>query len=297
VPHASPVTLLILEGTPALPELEVAAGGTVLRASSPVEAARALSEQKPSVLVLNGALGWHRLFVGSLCPERRPAVLVCGGERGVGADWADEWLAGPPTRTEAELRLRLARERARMRRLNARRVFVDPLTGLPNRRAAIRALVRESERVRRGGGALSLVLIDLDDFKRVNETYGHDAGDRLLRKVGAALGQATRGAELCARIGGDEFALVISGDVSDASRAEQRVLERLKSVGVSASAGVCALQANERLNALYHRTDAVLRTLKERRRQTRATTRREEVPVSRPESREVASTVPVATLA
>jgi len=263
--HDSPATLLILAGTPALPELEAAAGGQVLKADRPVEAARILALHQPALLVVNGGIGWHRLFASTLRPERRPAVLVCGGERGVDADWADEWFATPPSRAEAELRLRLARERARMRRLNARRAFIDPLTGLPNRRAAIRALLREAERVRRGGGELSLVLVDLDDFKRVNETLGHDAGDRLLRKVGLALAQATRGSELCARIGGDEFALIISGGLKAAGCAEQRVLDRLKLLGVSACASAGALMESERLNALYHRTDAGLRAQKERR--------------------------------
>jgi diguanylate cyclase (GGDEF)-like protein len=279
--------MLILEGVPELPGLEEAAGGALHRAGSPLGAATALARHRPRVLVIHGGIGWHRLFVAALTPQMRPAVVVYGGERGVvAADWADEWLASPPSALEARHRLRLAVERARARRLNSRRVFVDPLTGLPNRRAAVRALVREAERTRRGGGVLSLVLIDLDDFKRVNEEEGHDAGDRLLRRVGAALAQATRGDELCARIGGDEFALVICGDLIDAQRAEQRVRERLRVIGVSATSASCSLEGGERLHALYRRTDAVLRARKELRR-SHAVARRDELSMTRLQLREV----------
>lgn len=263
--------MVVLEGVPALPALEAVAGKSVLRAASPMGAALALTRQPAGLLVVHGGIGWHRLFVSSLSPEKRPPVLVYGGgERAVHAEWADEWLSGTPTPQELELRIRLARERARARRLNARRVFVDALTGLPNRRAAVRALVREAERARRADGALSLVLVDLDDFKAVNETEGHDAGDRLLRKVGAALSTATRGSELCARIGGDEFALVISGELGDAHRAAQRVKERLRAIGVSATTAAARLGRDERLQALYRRCDAQLRATKEQRRAARA---------------------------
>ncbi len=178
----------------------------------------------------------------------------------------DEWIFAGRDAAESGLRLNVARQRAQLRRRTARRAFVDSLTQLPNRRASIRALLRENARARRVGGQLSLVLIDLDHFKQVNERGGHPAGDRLLRKVGGALRKTARGTELCGRIGGDEFALVVPAGEGVALRAAQRVREALRSIGVSASVAACELKSGERLQALYKRTDQALKTAKTERR-------------------------------
>ncbi|MDG0023928.1 EAL domain-containing protein [Trinickia sp. Y13] len=86
----------------------------------------------------------------------------------------------------------------------------DPLTGLPNRRAFYEQL---EQRLQRGADACSraaLILIDLDDFKTVNDTLGHGAGDELLKHVAIALRQSVRLADLVSRIGGDEFAVLVA---------------------------------------------------------------------------------------
>lgn len=137
-------------------------------------------------------------------------------------------------------------------------MFVDPLTKLPNRRAVIRALVREAARARRSSAGVSLVLIDLDDFKQVNERRGHQGGDRLLRRVGSTLRRTTRGGELCGRIGGDEFALVVSGGKDHAEAAMRRVRHALEVLGISATCAAGALKKHENLRALYRRVDEEL---------------------------------------
>jgi PleD family two-component response regulator len=87
----------------------------------------------------------------------------------------------------------------------------DPLTGLANRRAFERSLDMEIERARRSRQPVCLALLDLDDFKAVNDTYGHLAGDEVLRGLSPILGRNKRRYDLAARIGGEEFALVPPG--------------------------------------------------------------------------------------
>lgn len=87
----------------------------------------------------------------------------------------------------------------------------DPLTGLANRRAFDSALATAVEQRDRHGRSAALLLIDFDDFKAVNDTYGHPVGDEVLRTVAAACEPEVRGVDCFARIGGDEFAVVAPG--------------------------------------------------------------------------------------
>ncbi len=104
----------------------------------------------------------------------------------------------------------------------------DSLTGLYNRRALEEGLKRELGRVRRYAGLLSLVFLDLDDFKLVNDNFGHDAGDRVLVQLAKVLQAMTREADLVARLAGDEFVLVLPETLPDnARRLMQRIQRRL----------------------------------------------------------------------
>jgi len=86
--------------------------------------------------------------------------------------------------------------------------YYDPITGLPNRILALDRLERQLLDTKRYGGQVVVVFIDFDDFKSVNDTYGHDVGDELIRKVGERLSNVVRGEETIARLGGDEFLLI-----------------------------------------------------------------------------------------
>ena len=87
--------------------------------------------------------------------------------------------------------------------------LLDPLTGLFNRRYIEQRLESEIARSKRHGRALAVILFDLDEFKRVNDTYGHAAGDALLKAFAERLSKATRGSDAAARYGGDEFLVVL----------------------------------------------------------------------------------------
>lgn len=93
----------------------------------------------------------------------------------------------------------------------ARLASTDPLTNLPNRRFFDENAKIEIERVRRFGGPMSVLMLDLDRFKLINDTHGHLAGDAVLKKVAARCKTAVRGSDLLARIGGEEFVALLPG--------------------------------------------------------------------------------------
>ena len=130
--------------------------------------------------------------------------------------------------------------------------FHDPLTGLPNRTMFEEHLALALARARRDDLAVAVVFLDMDAFKPVNDIYGHDTGDEVLRQMAARLQQAVREADLVARHGGDEF-LVLVADLSfgtavaEAHAAVSRVIERLReeiAVPFRMRAGDLTLQAS-----------------------------------------------------
>jgi len=104
---------------------------------------------------------------------------------------------------------------------------VDELTGLGNRRLVNQVMQEEINRARRGGGALSLILLDVDQFKRYNDAYGHPAGDRVLQQLADLMQRATsRAGEVVGRYGGEEFILILpNADAASAMRTAQRLRE------------------------------------------------------------------------
>lgn len=94
----------------------------------------------------------------------------------------------------------------------------DGLTGLFNRYTFVQLTEQELARARRQGGATTLLLLDLDHFKRVNDTYGHPAGDAVLRHVAALLADTVRSTDLVGRLGGEEFIVLLPGTPGDAAR-------------------------------------------------------------------------------
>ena len=143
----------------------------------------------------------------------------------------------------------------------------DALTGCLNHAAMHESLQREFERSARHGEPLSLVILDLDDFKQVNEVHGHLAGDEVLRRVGAALRASVRAYDLVARYGGDEFAIIaIDADEATAAEVAQRAVETIRrelaSLGsrdvTAATAGVAEWRQGDTPSTLIARADRAL---------------------------------------
>lgn len=143
----------------------------------------------------------------------------------------------------------------------------DPLTGLANRRAfedTMEARARSSA----SGNPPTLALFDLDHFKSINDTHGHTAGDEVLRSFAQVLRSELRPRDLAARIGGEEFAVVIDGDIGIASQVCERIrlamcrksvtLGNGKRVGATVSGGLCSLSDPHSLSDAVERADAAL---------------------------------------
>lgn len=115
----------------------------------------------------------------------------------------------------------------------------DVLTGLANRRLFDRQLHMEMERAQRTKTDLSLVMLDLDNFKNVNDTYGHPCGDQVLMRLGALLGRSLRAYDVAARIGGEEFCLILPGASGLRAQAlAKRILEAFRQEQFEAFSGV-----------------------------------------------------------
>ncbi|MEQ8483156.1 MAG: diguanylate cyclase [Pseudomonadales bacterium] len=167
-------------------------------------------------------------------------------------------------RLEAEGALRQVKQE--MERL----AHTDALTGLHNRRYFLRRMNEESERVKRHGHALSVLLLDLDHFKEINDTHGHDAGDRMLEQIARVIEASKRDSDVAARLGGEEFALLLPETSVDGAL---RLAERLRvliadttistvaaaSVGLTTSIGVATVSpSTPSAAALLQRADRAL---------------------------------------
>ena len=142
---------------------------------------------------------------------------------------------------------------------------LDSLTGLYNRRAFHEALEREVARARRYERRLALIVLDLDDFKHVNDTIGHLAGDAVLSEVGQRILGIVRTTDIACRFGGDEFAVILpESGRTDAELLADRIVRAVsaKPIGkagtLHASAGVAELMRDNTVDELFERADHAL---------------------------------------
>jgi two-component system cell cycle response regulator len=135
--------------------------------------------------------------------------------------------------------------------------FTDHLSGLANRRRLERQLEREIERTARYGHPFSLLILDIDEFKKVNDTFGHESGDEVIKLLSKTLQEGIRGIDLAARIGGEEFAVILTEttleratEVAERLRLAIKAMEIPEVGSITASLGVaespfCAQTAQE----------------------------------------------------
>jgi diguanylate cyclase (GGDEF)-like protein len=137
--------------------------------------------------------------------------------------------------------------------------LTDELTGLPNRRNWYERLEHALARARRSGAPLSLIALDLNGFKQVNDRQGHAAGDRLLRTAAACWASVLRDSDVLGRIGGDEFAVILEQtDAPTAAAVAERLEESLTSGGVTVATGIATWERGEDAASLLSRADAAM---------------------------------------
>jgi diguanylate cyclase (GGDEF)-like protein/PAS domain S-box-containing protein len=171
--------------------------------------------------------------------------------------------------------VRMVLEHEAIQREMAKQARTDPLTGLMNRRAFLEELTRHIDRLDREGAPGTLMFADLDNFKPLNDSLGHDAGDEALRQVARLLRDTVRPTDLVARLGGDEFAVWLNGadHLTTAERAERlrveapRVLDAVtggKGPRLGMPIGIATRPAGsaEEINSLMRRADQVMYEVK-----------------------------------
>lgn len=186
-----------------------------------VEICRRLREKRPE----------HYLYLILLTSQQRDEDLIAGMEAG-----ADDYIIKPFKLNELRVRLRAGRrivelneELLAARAVLQRKATHDSLTGLKNREEILGVLDRELARVRRDGGCFTIIMADLDHFKKVNDSYGHLAGDAVLRIAAQRMLALMRPYDAIGRYGGEEFLIVLTECCGNCART---FAERLrKSIG------------------------------------------------------------------
>ena len=198
-----------------------------------------------------------------LTAETRTETKVHGFDLG-----AVDYVTKPFDHAELRARVRTALRLKHAHDMLSLKAHVDPLTGLGNRAAFDSQLAAEIATARRHGRPFSMVMVDLDHFKSINDTDGHPFGDLVLTRVGEVLSKSVRPSDTATRYGGEEFALLLpDADAAGAIAMAQRVRLQIRSlklqspkrpVQITASFGVADLEKNDTPALLLERADRAL---------------------------------------
>ena len=181
---------------------------------------------------------------------------------------AIDYIAKPFDGFELRARVRAALRTKHLQDLLIEHAHIDPLTGLPNRRALMERLQSEWARIERHGGQLSFIMADIDHFKWVNDNHGHEVGDRVLQEIARIFSEQCRKTELPCRCGGEEFAIIVPdekacGAAVLADRCRRKIAEaginvNDQMVAATASFGVADSSSADSLEALMNLADKAL---------------------------------------
>jgi diguanylate cyclase (GGDEF)-like protein len=258
-----------------LKELVAAAGYEVRTATGAVEAFASLANSPTSIVItdrnmpgMDGlelcrqirARPWPGyMYVVLLTVQDTEKDILAGLDAG-----ADDYLSKRTSPAQFTARLRIARrvlglEYSLKNALDHKRVLAmtDSLTGAFNRRYLMRHLSRELKRAQRFGGDVSLLVIDIDHFKRVNDTHGHAVGDTVLKTLAIQTGKCLqRDTDWCARLGGDEFVVVLEGANLAAARAcAEKLRQAVENTPIPTSAGAIRLTLSIGVSGLEDAVD------------------------------------------
>lgn len=260
--QAPPPRVLIVDDEPGNIQVlaEALPGYDVRFATS---AARGLSlalEQSPDLILLDvlmpGMDGFEALRWLKSEPRTQhiPVIFVTGladmedEERGF-ALGAVDYILKPVSPAIVRARVRTHIELKRQRDLLEEHAALDGLTGIANRRRFDQELARAWHAAQRSGQPLTLMLLDVDHFKRFNDHYGHSPGDECLRRVAGALARAfSRGEDLAARYGGEEFALLLPGD--DGAAQALRALRAVHALQIPHERSECSVLVSVSIGAI-----------------------------------------------
>jgi two-component system, cell cycle response regulator len=266
-----------------------------IETSSEREALNLARLEQPDCFIVHQTLiegGDGLRFVSSLRsrPETRQSAVILVVENGdvqtaaKGLDvGASDYIEAPfdPSELVARIRCQLRRKRysdwlRSSVRNGLKMAVIDPLTGIYNRRYAAQHMNRVMDRARETDGVFAVMMVDLDKFKRINDQYGHDAGDSVLREFSRRLQENIRGVDLVARFGGEEFFVAMPDvDHDAAAMAAERIRRAIEDapfvlpynagvVHVTVSIGVAiADAADDNPEAIIRRADRALFNSKE----------------------------------
>jgi len=253
-----------------LQELVAAAGYRVRTAANGVEALTSLVESAASIVVTDlnmpqmDGIDLCRRIRAHLWPGYVYVILLTVRDEAknvlAGLDaGADDYVSKRTSAAEFTARLRIAKrvlalEYSLKSALEGKRqlAMTDALTGAFNRRYFTRHFGREMKRSQRFGGDVSLLLLDIDHFKRVNDTYGHVAGDVVLKKLTRQIAKSLqRATDWCARLGGEEFAVVLEGtNLADAHICAEKMRRAIENSVIDTSAGPVRITVSIGISAL-----------------------------------------------
>ena len=173
---------------------------------------------------------------GSSTPEDKVKGLDLG---------AVDYVTKPFDAFELRARVRAALRSKHFQDLLVEHAAIDPLTGLPNRRALMDRLRQEAARLQRHGGKLAVIMADVDHFKRVNDRFGHRVGDLLLQQIARAIAAECRDCDLPARYGGEEFVVVVPDETArGAARLAERCRAGIEAIRLPAKDGTAQASAS-----------------------------------------------------